>query len=129
MAVPDWNRVEGVVSTTSPTEQEDRYVVESTVPYDSGSIVRVTTSHEGRATYHERGTTTFTVQQIIDDGVMNGHWDRQVIENGNLPNRQEIHDYAREWLYESGEIDDYETIEYTDYDQTEWDVDDVEIIH
>jgi hypothetical protein len=129
MAVPDWNRVEGVVSTTSPTEQGERYIPGASASFDTGSIVRVTTSHEGRATYHERGTTTFTVQQIIDDGLENGHWDRQVIDNGNLPNAFELRDYAREWMYESGEVDDYDTIEYTDYDQTDWEVDDIEIIN
>jgi len=98
MAVPDWNRVEGVVSTTSPTEQGERYIMSDAASYDNDSIVRVTTHHEGRATYHERGTTTFTVQQIIDDGLMNAHWDREVIDNGLIPNRQEIHDHAREWM-------------------------------
>lgn len=126
MGIPNWNLIE--VPETDNPYAPPRYEAEETVQYNMNSRVRVITNHMGRATYSERGFTNYTIQEIVDDGISQGHWEQEQIDNGNIPNYNDIVQYARELHYEHGEIDEYDDIEYDNHDQDDWEIQDIELI-
>ena len=123
MVVPDWNRTEDTVTM----ENTANYVAEFDVDYNMNSEIRIDTMHNGSASYTERGITRYTIGNIVDAGISDGQWDQDEIDRGNIPSLDEITEYAREFHYEHGEIDDYEDIEYDNHDQYDWEISDISI--
>ena len=123
MVVPDWNKTEQTVTM----ENTATYVAEFDVDYSFNSEVRIETMHNGSASYSERGITRFTVGDIVDDGVAQGHWEQDEIDRGNIPTLDEITEHAREMHYEQGEIDEYDDIEYDNHDQYDWEISNISI--
>ena len=123
MAVPNWNKTEDTVTL----ENTATYVAEFEVDYSMNSEVRIDTIHSGSASYSEQGITRYTIQEIVDYGVNQGHWDQDEIDRGNIPSLNEITEYARELHYEHGEIDDYTDIEYDNHDQHDWEIQNISI--
>ena len=123
MVVPDWNKTKDTVAV----DYQADYVAEFEVDYNMSSEVRIETNHHGSASYSERGITRYTIQEIVDDGVNQGHWDQDEIDRGNIPTLDEITDYVRDMHYETGEIDEYDDIEYDNHDQYDWEIQDISI--
>ena len=123
MGIPDWNKTKDTVTV----ENTATYVAEFDVDYSMSSEVRIDTMHSGSASYSERGITRYTIQDIVDDGINQGHWEQDEIDRGNIPTLDEITEYAREMHYEQGEIDEYDDIEYDNHDQHDWEISDISI--
>tara|TARA_B100001939_G_scaffold336283_1_gene339235 strand:+ start:432 stop:809 length:378 start_codon:yes stop_codon:yes gene_type:complete len=123
MGVPDWNKTEQTVQV----ENTQAYVPEFEVDYSMNSEIRIETNHSGTASYSERGITRYTIGDIVNDGIASGHWRQEQIDAGNIPSLDDITEWAREFHYEHGEIDEYDDIEYDNYDQHDWEIQDISI--
>jgi len=112
MAIPNWNAVELAVPTNLAAANE--------VTWNLDQSIRVNTVHYGRASYSERGTTSYSIIDIIHYGLENEFIDRQSYDEGMMPTLELLTEIAEDMFSEDADCDDMADTEYDDWEESDY---------